>query len=53
MPSLWHIKKVRNRYYLYHGDEYIGPIDKIVEAWKEKMAPGAGFEPARGFPPPA
>jgi len=52
VPSTWSVKKVKNRYYLYHRGQYVGPLDEIVNCWKKcAMAPGAGFEPARGACP--
>ena len=36
MPSLWRIKVIKGNYYLYHYDEYIGPLDKIVETWRAR-----------------
>ena len=34
MPSIWRIRKIKDNYYLYHGDEYVGPLEKIVEEWR-------------------
>ena len=31
MHSKWRIKKIKGGYYLYHYDEYIGPIEEMVE----------------------
>ena len=33
MPSAWRIKRIKGQYYLYHYDEYIGPIEEIVKVW--------------------
>ncbi len=33
MTSIWRIKRVKDHYYLYHRNEYIGPIEKIVSIW--------------------
>ena len=53
MPAKWRIKKVKGNYYLYHYNKCVGNVEKIIELYekaKEVMAPGAGFEPARGNP---
>ncbi|MEM0035308.1 MAG: hypothetical protein QXJ03_04245 [Desulfurococcus sp.] len=34
MPSAWRIRRIKGKYYLYHYDEYVGPIEKIVEEWR-------------------
>ena len=36
MPSTWRIKRIKGQYYLYHYDEYIGPLEKIVEIWRAR-----------------
>jgi len=36
MPSIWRIRKLKGNYYLYHGDEYVGPLEKIVEVWRAR-----------------
>ena len=33
MPSIWAIKRIKGRYYLYHRGHYIGPLDQVVEVW--------------------
>ena len=40
MPAKWSIKKIKNRYYLYHEGRYVGPLDKIVELWRDGAAAG-------------
>ncbi|MEM4618938.1 MAG: integrase [Desulfurococcaceae archaeon] len=37
MPSTWRVKVVKGRYYLYHGDKYVGPVEDVVsvyEGWR-------------------
>ena len=36
MPSTWRIRRIKGNYYLYRGDEYIGPLEKIVELWRAR-----------------
>jgi len=46
LPSVWSIKKVKNRYYLYHRGQYVGPVEEIVSYWKKCSVAGpGGFEP--------
>ena len=33
MPSIWSIKKIKNKYYLYHEGKYVAPLEKLVELW--------------------
>ena len=49
MPSPWRIKRIKNRYYLYHYDEYIGPVEEIVEEWRR----GRDSNPRGARAPPA
>jgi len=37
---------VKNRYYLYHRGQYVGPVEEIVNCWKKCSVAGPrGFEP--------
>ena len=33
LPSIWSIKKIKNKYYLYHEGKYVAPLEKLVELW--------------------
>ncbi len=35
MPSTWRVKVVKGRFYLYHGDKYVGPVEDIVGVYEE------------------
>ncbi len=45
MPAKWSIKKIKNRYYLYHEGKYVGPLDKIVEVWEKNWCGGRDLNP--------
>ena len=35
MPSTWRVKVVKGRFYLYHGDKYVGPVEDVVGVYEE------------------
>lgn len=35
VPSVWRVRKVKGRYYLYHRDRYVGPIEEVARVHKD------------------
>ena len=42
MPSIWSIKEIKNKYYLYHEGKYVAPLEKLVKLWRacQDLNPG-------------
>ena len=49
MPSTWRVKVVKGRFYLYHGDKYVGPVEDIVGVYEEWRR-GRDLNPRGVFP---